>query len=368
MTVHHRTPSPKQGLVSGPQDDGQDRGEQVDPQQIPASNSDTGTSMHDIDGDDDEEVQDQIQTPEIPPSWQPAPPSLSYISQELGHDVDTSSLRLATWRPDSPVFDADGLMVEGDHRDQSSQHNSQGHTADTSSMELIMPRPDSPVFDDQGLLVEHRDQSPQQPSRQEDPEEASTEDDTKIPAIIPAGTGHRGDTGEVPRPIQRDPLDQNPYAVLADNSDDEVPNEDISRPTDADSTEDQEPRTYASIASSSSGSGDAGDQRSFAKLTKLPDTGMRQRRTSADVQSNKRDRTPKTKRALKNQAVNTPKTMAIIARNVCTEILSPIVGNDYVHNSSEEVSPANSNHLDLEESKISGPDIEEGIQEVDTGI
>jgi len=102
---------------------------------IPASNSDTGTSMQDIDGDDDEEVQDQIQTPEIPPSsWEPAPPSLSYISQELGHDVDTSSLGLATWRPASPVFDADGLMLEGDSRDQSSQHHPQGHTADASSM------------------------------------------------------------------------------------------------------------------------------------------------------------------------------------------------------------------------------------------
>jgi len=220
------------------------------------------------------------------------------------------------------------MALEGDRRDQSSQHNSQGHTVDTSSMELIIPRPDSPVFDDQGLLVEHRDRSSQQPSRQEDPEEASTEDDAKIPAIVSTGTDHRGNTGEVPMPIRRDPLDQNPCAALADTSDDEVPNEDISRPTNTDRAEDQEPRTYASIASSSSGSGDAGDQPSFAKLTKLPDTGMRQRRTSADVQSNKRDRTPKTKRTLKNQAVNTPKTMASIARNVCTEILSPIIGNN----------------------------------------
>ena len=55
-TVHHRTPSPKQGVVSDPQDSGQEREEQVDPQQIPASNSDSGTSMQDIDGDDDEEV------------------------------------------------------------------------------------------------------------------------------------------------------------------------------------------------------------------------------------------------------------------------------------------------------------------------
>jgi len=58
-----------------------------------------------------------------------------------------------------------------------------------------------------------------------------------------------------------------------------------------------------------------------------------------------------------------------MARNVCTEILSPLVGDGYVHkSSSEEVSPTNSNDPELEESKISGPDIEEGIQEIDTGI
>jgi len=156
--------------------------------------------MQDIDGDD-EELQNQTQIPEIPPNWQPAPPSLSYISQELGNDVDTLSLGLATWRPDSPVFDADGLLVEGDCRDQSSQHNFQGHNADASSMELIIPRPDSPVFDDQGLLVEgaHRDQSSQQLSQQEDPEETSTGDDSKIPALVPIRTGHRGNTDEMPR-------------------------------------------------------------------------------------------------------------------------------------------------------------------------
>jgi len=144
MTVHHRAPSPKQGLVNDSQNDGQERGEQVDPQQTPAPNSDTGASMQDIEGDD-EEVQDHIQTPEIPPNWQPAPPSLSYISQELGNEVDNSSLGLATWRPDGPAFDADGLLVEGDHRDQSSQHNSQGHNVDTSSRELIIPRCDVAV-------------------------------------------------------------------------------------------------------------------------------------------------------------------------------------------------------------------------------
>ena len=67
----------------------EEKGKQVDPQQIPAPSSDTGTSMHDIDGDD-EEIQDHIQTPEIPPNWQPGPPSLSYLSgtrQRSGHFV-----------------------------------------------------------------------------------------------------------------------------------------------------------------------------------------------------------------------------------------------------------------------------------------
>jgi len=365
--VHHQAPSPKQGLVDDPQDDGQERGAQVDPQPIPASNSDTGTLMQDIDGDDDE-THNQVQTPEIPANWQPAPPSLSYISQELGNNVDTSSMGLATWRPDSPVFDADGLLVEGNHRDQPSQQPFQGHDVDTSSMELAVWRPDSPVFDDEGLLVEgnHRDQSSQQISQQGDLEEASTEDDGKIPTLVPIGQGHLGNTDKMPRLVQRDPLGQNPYAALADDSDDEAPNEDVSRPNNTNGTEDQEPCTYASVASSSSGSDDAGDQPSFAKLTKLPDTGMRHRRISNDTQPNKRDRTPKTKRTSKGQAVTTPNTMASIARNVCTDILSPIVGNAYVHSSSEEVSPTNSSDSKVEESKTREPDIEEGIQETNT--
>jgi len=127
-------------------------------------------------------------------------------------------------------------------------------------MELIIQRPDSPVFDDHGLLVEgtHKDQSSQRISRQGDLEEASTEDDGKIPALVPIGQGHLGNTDEMPRLIQRDPLGQNPYAVLADDSDDEAPNKDISRPNNTNGTEDQEQRTYASVASSSSGSDDAG--------------------------------------------------------------------------------------------------------------
>jgi len=239
MVVHHQAPSPKQGLVDDPQDDGQERGEQVDPQQIPASSSDTGTSMQDVDGDD-EEAQNQVQIPDIPPNWQPAPPSLSYISQELGNDVDTSSLGLVTWRPDSPVFDADGLLVEGNHRDQPSLQTSQGHNVDTSSMELVIHRPDSPVFDDQGLLVEgtHRDQSSQQTFHQGDLEEdpTSAKDDGKILALVPIGQGNARNSDEMPRLTQRYPLSQNPYAALADDSDDEAPNEDVSRPNNTNGT------------------------------------------------------------------------------------------------------------------------------------
>jgi len=60
--------------------------------------------------------------------------------------------------------------------------------------------------------------------------------------------------------------------------------------------------------------------------------------------------------------------MASIARDVCTDILSPIVDNMYVHNSSEEVSPANSNDSEIEESKTREPNIEEGVPETNTDI
>jgi len=353
VTAHHRAPSPKRGLVDNPQDDGQERGAQVDLQPIPASNSDTGTSMQDIDEDDDK-VHNQVQIPEIPANWKPPPPSLSHISQELGNDADTSSMGLVTWRPGSPVVDADGLLVEENHRDQPPQQTFQGHDVDTSSLGLTVWRPDSPAFDDEGLPVEgiHRDQSSQQTSRQGDLEEASTEDDGKIPALVPFGQGNTENSNEMPRLVRdpnREALNQNPYAALADDSGDEALDTDVPRPNNTDGTEDQGPRTCASVASSSSGSDDAGNQPSFAKLTRLPNTGMCQRRPHADTQSNKRDRTPKTKRAPKGHAMSTPSSMASIARDACTDILSPLVGDRCEHNSSEEVSPTNSNDPELEE-------------------
>jgi len=128
----------------------------------------------------------------------------------------------------------------------------------------------------------------QKASQQEDLEEGSTKGDGEIPALVPIGEGNAGNDDRMPRLMRdpnRDPLNQNPYAALADDSDDEVPDVDVSRPNNTNGTEDQEPRTYASVVSSSSGSDDAGDQPT--KLTKPPDTGMRQRRPRADTQSNK---------------------------------------------------------------------------------
>jgi len=230
-------------------------------------------------------------------------------------------------------------------------------------------------------------QTPQQVSQQEDLEEGFIEGDGKIPALVPIGEGNAGNDGRMPRLIRdpsRDPLNQNPYAALADDSDDEVPDVDVSHHNSPNGTEDKETRTYASVASSSSGSGDADDQPNFTKLTRLPDTGMHQRRSCTDAQSNKRERTPKVKRTPRTHAVTTPSTMASIARDVCTDILSPILGKMYVHNSSEEVSPANSNNSEIgqesstqptvgadtqvEESKTREPDIEDGVQETNADI
>jgi len=306
-------------LINDPQDVDPEREEQVDPQPMPAP------SLHDVNGDDehkqqshsdhDDETEIQVPHGEVPPNWQP--PTLSCITHKLGNNVggpDISSLGCAAWRPsnptecDSPAFDSDGLLVEGTSKNQSSQ----------------------PTLEDG----------------------AATDDDKKMPAITPANQGD--DDDQLPRLVRWDPHDQNQCAALADDSDD-LDDELV----DADA---HQAPTYASVAGSNSASGDATDQPNSTHLTNLPDAGMRQRRPHSSAQSNKRERTPKIDRAPKT--VTTPSTIASVARGVCTDVLSPIVGNMHVHNSSEEVSPANSN--DPEELKNREPDIEEGV--VNTSI
>jgi len=60
--------------------------------------------------------------------------------------------------------------------------------------------------------------------------------------------------------------------------------------------------------------------------------------------------------------VTTPKTVASTASDFCGDILSPIVGKRYEHNSSEEVTPTNSNDSETDKKPPAQPDSEEGTQ------
>ena len=58
----------------------------------------------------------------------------------------------------------------------------------------------------------------------------------------------------------------------------------------------------------------------------------------------------------------TPNTVASIASDVCGDILSPVIGKMYQHNSSEEITPTNLNDSEAGKKSPGQPDIEEGIQ------
>jgi len=111
------------------------------------------------------------------------------------------------------------------------------------------------------------------------------------------------------------------------------------------------------ILAASSSSSDTDDQPGWTKMTTLPESGMRQRWV------HKRERTPKNNsHASKGQGVATPKTVASIASDFCGDILFPIVGKRYEHNSSEEVTPTNSNDAETDTMPPAQPDIEEGVR------
>jgi len=55
-----------------------------------------------------------------------------------------------------------------------------------------------------------------------------------------------------------------------------------------------------------------------------------------------------------------PNSIVSIAKDVCGDILSPIVGGKYKHNSSEEVTPNNSNNSETDKKPSPQPDIKEG--------
>jgi len=54
--------------------------------------------------------------------------------------------------------------------------------------------------------------------------------------------------------------------------------------------------------------------------------------------------------------------VASIASDFCGDILFPIVGKRYEHNSSEEVTPTNSNDSETNKKPPGQPDVEEGVQ------
>jgi len=159
-----------------------------------------------------------------------------------------------------------------------------------------------------GVESDKEDQPHQQGSRQGDIEEGIVGDDDKIPALMP------------------DPRNQNPFAALADDSGEETPRADASHHNSPDDVVREGTHTYASVASSSSGSANADDQPGWTTMTNL--SGMRQKRSAAGKQAHKRERT----RKIKSHTPATPNTVASVGNDVCGAMLSPIVGQMYEHN------------------------------------
>jgi len=94
-------------------------------------------------------------------------------------------------------------------------------------------------------------------------------------ALMPVGTGITGNGDEIPR-LVRHPRNKNPYAPLADNSDGEEAQVNTSHQNSPGDVTGEDTRAHASVASSNSGSADADEQPNWARLTPLPDAGMRQ--------------------------------------------------------------------------------------------
>ena len=237
VIVHQDNPQDvdlERGAIANPQDVGLERELQVDPQPLPAlSLGDDvpidgvgGDNEHEMDqqshSDHDAETQIQVPGPEVPTNWRP--PTVSYISRELGTNLDPTSTGYKVWRPSNPH----GCVA--------------------------------PEFDENGLLLnadsEKEDQPRQPGSQQGDLKEGAVEDDTKMPGLV------------------RDPQNQNPCAALADDSGDEAPpastphynspdetggetpRDDTSHHNSPNEATNGSPRTCASGASSSSGDTD----------------------------------------------------------------------------------------------------------------
>jgi len=161
------------------------------------------------------------------------------------------------------------------------------------------------------------------------------------------------------------PGDQNPYAALAEDSDEDEetpptdtsprtplpPNTSLSASTSQhgspDGSSEGSARSYADVAGANSASANVNDPPIWT-LTPLPDKGMRQRRLQSAQHS---DKTGKREHPIKGNfssrqqssgKVTTPMSVKNAASNFCGDILSPCLGNKHQHHSSEDVTPANS--------------------------
>ena len=133
---------------------------QVDP--LPALSLEDDVPIDDVGGDNehemdqqsrsdhDAETQIQVPGPEVPGNWRP--PTMAYISKELGTDLDLTPTGYKVWRPSNP----------------------HGYVA--------------PEFDENGLLLnadsDKEDQPRQQGCQQGDLEEGTVGDDTKMPGLV----------------------------------------------------------------------------------------------------------------------------------------------------------------------------------------
>jgi len=115
VIVHQDDPQDvdlERGAIVDPQDVGLERELQVDPQPSPALSLEDDVPIDDVGGDNehemdqqscsdhDAETQVQVPGPEVPGNWQP--PTMSYISRELGTNLDLTPTGYKVWRPSNP--------------------------------------------------------------------------------------------------------------------------------------------------------------------------------------------------------------------------------------------------------------------------
>jgi len=335
-------------VYNAPQDDPQDdpqgirlnegnhdsnREVQVDPQPLPALSHQAATSNNETDdvnehkidkrAHHDSETHIQVPGSEVPRNWRP--PTTSFLKRELNNKLDLSQMGYKVWSPSNPrgeqVFDDNGILlgVDSDEEDYSLSQSSPPNICKSESIK--------------------------------------ENDDPKMPALVPQ--------------------DQNQYAALAEDSDEdeETPHTDTSPLTNPPHTGAPPANTtqhgsldgsskgsvcsYASVAGTNSVFANVNGPPIWTHMAPLPDEGMRQQRLQESDKTGKREHPLKDNFKSRQQSgrkVNTPKSATHTASDFCGDILSPFLGDRYKHRSSEEVSPANSKDSDADTKPPAHPD------------